>query len=110
MIRTDLEALRLDTALEALAVARSRRSEAYTSLSPFRDMGPSGRREIRPETFDNLSYDDAVSRLEQRAKEHERRLAVSENARPLIERIRSLIVGDDIDESPAEADPVAKRN
>lgn len=94
MIRNDLEALRLDSALEALAVARARRSLANSALLPFRDIATSGKREVRPETFDNLSYDEAVSRLEERAREHQRRLAKVEDARQLIERVRSLIVGD----------------
>lgn len=94
MIRSELEALRLDSALEALAVARAHRSEGNTALAPFREIGKTARREVRQETFENLSYDEAVSRLEERAKEHERRLARSEDARRLIERVRSLIVGD----------------
>jgi GAF domain-containing protein len=105
MIRNDLEFLRLDAALEAVAAARAQRAEARAARVEVRQTATDTRRGDRRETREDLTYEEAVRRLEEHTREHEASVARLAETRRLLQSVRSLMTAETMTpgEAPASA-------
>ena len=94
MIRNDLEFLRLDAALEAVAVARALRAEARAALVEVRLAATDANRQDRREIPEDLTYEEAVRCLEEQTREREASIARLEETRRLLESVRSFMTSE----------------